>query len=111
LEGDHLAALEFYDLEFYDLEFYENAALQGQLDRDDNGRGFVEITDEGFNLLRQHSSATEWVRGMGMSNPFSYGLLRPPSRGGSVVISGTDVSESVRRSDRPAPSQICMLET
>ena len=84
LEGDHLAALEFYD----------NAALQGQLDRDDNGRAFVEITDEGFDLLLQHSSPSESVRGMGMSNPFSYGLLRPPSRGGSVVISGTDVSEA-----------------
>jgi hypothetical protein len=84
LDGEHLAALEFYD----------NAALSGRPDGNDNGSAFVAITDEGFDLLRQHSSATESVRGMGMSNPFSYGLLRPPSRGGSVVISATDVSES-----------------
>jgi hypothetical protein len=31
---------------------------------------------------------------MGLGNPFSYGLLRPPSRGGSVVIGVTDVSRS-----------------
>jgi len=29
---------------------------------------------------------------MGMSNPFSYGTLRPPSNGGAVVLCGTNIS-------------------
>ena len=36
----------------------------------------------------------ESVRGLGMSNPFSYALRRRPSRGGAVNISDTNVSEN-----------------
>jgi hypothetical protein len=84
LEGSHLAALEFFE----DRRLYESVF------RNDNGRPFVEFTNEGFALLRDNTGPAESVRGMGMSNPFSYGLLRPPPRGGSVVIAGTDVSRS-----------------
>jgi hypothetical protein len=84
LDGEHLTALEFYN----------NPTLEGHLDFVDNGRAFVDITNEGFDLIRRNSDPSESVRGMGMSNPFSYGLRRPPSRGGSVVLSATDVSES-----------------
>src|SRR4029077_12753845 len=37
----------------------------------------------------------ESVRGMGMSNPFSFATLRPPSHGGAVNLSGTNVSPAV----------------
>jgi hypothetical protein len=84
LEGSHLAALEFF----------EDRGLSESSSRDDNGRPFVEITNEGFALLRDNTVPAESVRGMGLGNPFSYGLLRPPSRGGSVVIGVTDVSRS-----------------
>ncbi len=84
LEGSHLAALEFF----------EDRGVSESLYRNDNGQPFVEITNEGFALLRGNTGPTESVRGMGLSNPFSYGLLRPPSRGGSVVIAQTDVSKS-----------------
>jgi hypothetical protein len=84
LEGDHMAALEFF-------EAREVSESWGQ---NDNGRPFVEFTNEGLALLREHTGPEETVRGMGMSNPFSYGLLRPPSRGGSVVIAASDVSLS-----------------
>jgi hypothetical protein len=32
---------------------------------------------------------------MGMSNPFSFATLRPPSHGGGVNLSGTNVSPAV----------------
>jgi hypothetical protein len=84
LDGAHLDALEFAD----------STAVMETLAREDNGQLLAENVNEGFALLRANSGPTETVRGMGMSNPFSYGLLRPPSHGGSVVISATDVSES-----------------
>jgi hypothetical protein len=79
LDGEHLAALEFLD-------------VADEYQHNDNGQAFVSFTNEGLNLARSYGRADESVRGMGMSNPFSYGLLRRPSRGGAVNISATNVS-------------------
>jgi len=75
----HLRALRFVNL---------NDAGFGN----DNGRSFVQYTEEGIELLRTHGRPDETVRGLGMTNPFSYALLRRPSRGGCAVMTATDVS-------------------
>jgi hypothetical protein len=80
----HLAALEFFDLKDpnHEREIYDN----------DNGQLFVGYTEEGMDLARANGGPNESIRGMGNSNPFSYALLRPPSRGGANDINVTDVS-------------------
>jgi len=57
----------------------------------DNGQNFVRYTEEGIALVQANSRPDESVRGMGMSNPFSFALQRAPSRGGAVNLSSTDV--------------------
>jgi hypothetical protein len=79
----HLAGIEFRDI-----RRKEGDAI----DTNDNGRAFVQYTEDGLALLRANSRDNESVRGLGMSNPFSYALLRPPAHGGTPVMSGTDVS-------------------
>jgi hypothetical protein len=58
----------------------------------DNGQKLVRYTEEGIALVQANSRPEESVRGMGMSNPFSFALQRPPSRGGAVNLSATNVS-------------------
>ena len=77
--AEHLRALRFADLN--DAQF-----------RNDNGRPFVQYTEEGMELVRAYGRPDESIRGLGMSNPFSYALLRPPPHGGAVALTGTDVS-------------------
>jgi hypothetical protein len=83
----HLSALAFFDLKdpTREHEVYDN----------DNGAPFVRYTEEGIKLARAHSRPDESVRGMGNDTPFSYAMLRPPSRGGANDINYTDVSDKV----------------
>lgn len=69
----HLKALEF-------VEFGDGTR------RYDNGELFVQYTEEAMGLVRAHSSASESVRSMTNTNPFSYAMLRPPPAGGAVDI-------------------------
>jgi hypothetical protein len=81
LQGPHLEALEFVD-----------CSGRYCVDKNDNGEPLVRYTEEGMTLISRYARPGESVLGMGMSNPFSYGMLRPPAHGGTVTISGTNVS-------------------
>ncbi|MGD0404899.1 MAG: hypothetical protein ABSB66_17080 [Candidatus Acidiferrales bacterium] len=61
----------------------------------DNGQNFVKYTEEGIGLVQTNGHPGESVRGLGMSNPFSFATLRPPSHGGAVTLSKTDISPVV----------------
>jgi hypothetical protein len=84
LEAAHLASIEFVDC--------REKTLQAWCSMNDNGQNFVRYTEEGIALVARNARPGESVRGMGMSNPFSYGTLSPPSNGGAVNLSGTNVS-------------------
>jgi hypothetical protein len=58
-----------------------------------NGTAYVTRVNEGLALLRDSSSPTDRIACLWFANPFSYALLRPPVRGGSVVFAyGVDIS-------------------
>jgi hypothetical protein len=81
-----LASVEFVDCEWpFSGPFCEP---------NDNGQNFVRYTEEGIALVQANSRPDESVRGMGMSNPFSFALQRPPSRGGAVNLSATNISRA-----------------
>jgi hypothetical protein len=80
----HLSALVFFDL--------KDPAGEHKTYDNDNGQAYVHYTEEGIDLVRANSRPDESVRSMGNETPFSYALLRPPSRGGANDISYTDVS-------------------
>ena len=61
----------------------------------DNGGDFVRYTEEGIELIQAYGRQGESVRGMGMSNPFSFATLSPPSHGGAINLSQTNVSPTV----------------
>jgi hypothetical protein len=61
----------------------------------ENGDRIVHLTEEGMELTRANSRPDESVRGLAGTNPFSYALMRPPSRGGAVSITDRKVSETV----------------
>jgi hypothetical protein len=61
----------------------------------DNGQKFVRYTEEGIALVQANGHPGESVRGLGMSNPFSFATRRPPSHGGAVTLSKTDISPVV----------------
>jgi hypothetical protein len=60
----------------------------------DNGGNFVRYTEEGIALAQANSRPGESIQGMGMCNPFSFALQRPPSHGGAVNLSRTNISSS-----------------
>jgi hypothetical protein len=82
----HLASIEFVDCA---------TPLFVGCSPNDNGQNFVRYTEEGIALVQANGRPGESVRGMGMSNPFSFATLRPPSHGGAVNLSGTNVSPAV----------------
>ena len=82
----HLASIEFVDCA---------PVLEEPCWPNDNGQNFVRYTEEGIALVQANARRGESVRGMGMSNPFSFATLRPPSHGGAVNLSGTNVSPTV----------------
>lgn len=59
----------------------------------DNGAALVQYTEEAMDLLRRESRPEETVRGLGVSNPFSYAMLRRPPAGGAVNLSNTNLGE------------------
>jgi len=75
----HLRALRFADV--------DNVYLHN-----DNGQPFVRYTEEGMDLVRACGRSGESVRGLGMSNPFSFALLRRPPLGGAVALAATNSS-------------------
>jgi hypothetical protein len=83
----HLASMEFVDCPAQ--PFY------GPCSPNDNGQNFVRYTEEGISLVQANGRPGESVRGMGMSNPFSFATLRPPSHGGAVNLSGTNIAPAV----------------
>jgi hypothetical protein len=83
----HMASIQFVDC--------PEPVLNAWCSMNDNGKNFVGYTEEGLHLVRENARPGESVRGMGMSNPFSYGSLRAPSHGGAVTLCGTDCSRTV----------------
>jgi hypothetical protein len=83
----HLSALAFFDL--------KDPTGEHMVYDNDNGQAYVSYTEEGIDLARANSRPNESVRSMGNETPFSYALLRPPSRGGANDISYTDVSRDL----------------
>jgi hypothetical protein len=81
----HLAALEFSDCGTGQDSMYCHA--------NDNGRRYVQITQDGLDLIHQYGLPDESVAGMDLSNPFSYGSLRKPAHGGSVVLGATNINK------------------
>jgi hypothetical protein len=79
-QAAHLRSLQFIDS---NISIYRN----------DNGQSFVRHTEEGMEMVRAYGRPDESVCGMDFDNPFSYALLRRPSRGGAVVIFSTNVSD------------------
>lgn len=49
-------------------------------------RGYGPYLNDGFDLLRRHSLPTESVMSLDFSNAFSFGLGRPPQRGGATCL-------------------------
>jgi len=80
----HLASIEFVDC--------RSPVFGKPCSPNDNGQNFIRYTEEGMALIQANVRPGESVRGMGMSNPFSFALLRPPSHGGAVNLSGTNVN-------------------
>lgn len=68
--------------------------VEQQCSLNDNGQNFVRYTEEGIALVQAYGRPGESVRGMGMSNPFSFAAQRPPSHGGAVNLSKTNISPS-----------------
>jgi hypothetical protein len=66
--------------------------IEQQCSLNDNGQNFVRYTEEGIALVEAYGRPGESVRGMGMSNPFSFATGRPPSSGGAVNLSKTNIS-------------------
>ena len=80
----HLASIEFVDCAL--------PLIRRPCSSNDNGQNFVRYTEEGIALVQANGRAGESVRGLGMSNPFSFATLRPPSHGGAVNLSSPNVS-------------------
>jgi hypothetical protein len=68
------------------------ADCSGPCSPNDNGQNFVRYTEEGIALVQANARPGESVQGMGMSNPFSFATLRPPSHGGAVNLSQTNIA-------------------
>jgi len=81
----HLAALEFSDCGTEQDDQYCHP--------NDNGWRYVQITQDGLDLIHQYALPDESVAGLDMSNPFSYGSLREPAHGGAVVLNGSNIDE------------------
>jgi hypothetical protein len=81
----HLTALEFSDCGTEQDNKYCHP--------NDNGRQYVQITQDGLDLIHQYGLPDESVAGMDMSNPFSYGSLRKPAHGGAVVLGATNINK------------------
>ena len=95
-KAPHLAALQFED-------------LKSPYTFNDNGQAFVRFTEEGMRLVQAQARPGESVRGMGMSNPFSYALLRPPPHGGAVNLSVTNVSRDAIASKQMLMGDVDLL--
>jgi hypothetical protein len=63
--------------------------------QNDNGQNFIRYTEEGIALVQEYGRPSESVQGMGMSNPFSFAMQRPPSHGGAVNLGASNIYPSV----------------
>ena len=75
LAAPHLSHLHLYD-------------YVGNTPNDEytNGRSFVDHINQGIELLEKHSEGGETIVCPELADPFAYALLRPPSRGGFVLL-------------------------
>lgn len=96
----------FQEAQLASIEFVDCAPLCPQ---NDNGRNFVQYTEEGIALVQANGRPGESVRGLGMSNPFSYATLRPPSHGGAVTLSKTDISPTVMPPERLLIGDVALI--
>ena len=49
-------------------------------------KGYGSYINDGFDLLKRYTSPAESVMSLDFSNPFSFGLQRPPQRGGMTCL-------------------------
>jgi hypothetical protein len=75
----------------------------------DNGQNLVRYTEEGIALVQKYGRPGESVQGMGMSNPFSFAMQRPPSHGGAVNLSGTNIARSAMPPKRLLIGDVALL--
>jgi hypothetical protein len=75
----------------------------------DNGQNLVRYTEEGIALVQKYGRPGESVQGMGMSNPFSFATQRPPSHGGAVNLSGTNIARSAMPPKRLLIGDVALL--
>jgi hypothetical protein len=62
-----------------------------------NGPRYVRVVNDGIRLLRAQSDRGESVATLAPVNPFSFGLLMPPSPGGATVLTyGSEFDEQHR---------------
>jgi hypothetical protein len=68
-----------------------------------NGAPYIDSVNEGMSLLRKYSAEDESVLCLCFSNPFSYGLQRPPAEGGATFFAyGTNYTLDAH----PSPARI-----
>ena len=97
----HLASIEFVDC--------GTTEIVAPCAANDNGRNFVRYAEEGIALAQANGRPGESVRGMGMSNPFSFATLRPPSHGGAVNLSVTNVSSGAMPPEKTLIGDVSLI--
>jgi hypothetical protein len=87
ISARHLASLEFVDCP---------PDWQGSgCGAPENGQFLVRSIEDGISLIEANAREGEAVRGMTMTETFSYATLRKPARGGAVVIGGSVAEDLV----------------
>ena len=66
-------------------------------------KNYGEFINDGFALLRDHSGDSESVMSFDFSNPFSFGLQRPPQIGGTTCM---QAGVTFSRKSYPAPARL-----
>ncbi|HYL37272.1 MAG TPA: hypothetical protein VEV17_15250 [Bryobacteraceae bacterium] len=66
--------------------FFYDVPDGSDADQRSNGRVYVAYVNDGLNLIRRVSPERETIFTLDMVNPFSYGLLRRPPRGGTPTL-------------------------
>lgn len=89
--GIRIAAPGMENIRFYDsTAFYDKVKLG-----DGDGSDYVNIVNDGMNLLRNQLGPNETILPLGFHNPFSYLLRRKQARGGSsYLFIGNSISET-----------------
>jgi hypothetical protein len=90
IEGQHLRGLAFYDYDASDPAF-----------RFENGHFYTGYVNDGIDLLKKNSAASDIVACLGSHNPFSYALLsKPPHAGSTWLILENNISDHMLSDER-----------